>query len=202
VRFGDGCGGREERELGRSCGGGSALNTGGGGALNTGGGDPPASTPPCAACAVSATTSAAPRSPAVLSTSPRLLCLPQDSPSPKATSDTAHSAHRQHCGLTHSAPPPDGREILPMASTNPFAAPKPPAFVPYGSVPLGCGRGGARRRPASEAGDWSHTLDLFDLGSAPGLLIHESGGRRGSGLNYHTKCANSTLSCESPPLGI
>ena len=33
-----------------------------------------------------------------------------DTPSPKATADTAHSAHRQHCG--HTALPPSPYNIF------------------------------------------------------------------------------------------
>ena len=36
---------------------------------------------------------------------------PGHTPFPKATADTAHSAHRQHCG--HTAPPSKGREKIP-----------------------------------------------------------------------------------------
>jgi len=39
------------------------------------------------------------------------MLTPQDTLSPNATADTAHSAYRQHCG--HTVPPLKGREAIP-----------------------------------------------------------------------------------------
>jgi hypothetical protein len=73
-------------------------------------------------------------------------------------------------GAVNASPPfaPAATPTLSPTLTSTLPSATPHVNIGSGGAaffPRLTGCGGLRRRPASEAGDWSHTLDIFDLGS-------------------------------------